>query len=267
MLKLSLALTLTLLLVHSVGEHRSFTRKQPDTQLNELTGPVQTVRIETASFSNATGEWVEIDRMLSGVQSFDPNGNLSDSYWYRSGGTYKRELFNDPGANGQYIEQLIYNAYDGHPHFMERWVHHYDSVGNRIEQDHYYTSGKLGARWLYSYGEGGKEVESAFCNPDGSIISRDIHKYDSAGRLLETAKYKADGYFECRWEYSYDEDGRLVRDDFYDHENKLFGRDVYTYKFDSAGNWTKQIMARWLWYYKATEPEPSSVTYRFITYY
>jgi hypothetical protein len=267
MFKLVLALSVSLLLVHPVGEHWAFTRKQPDTHLNELSGSVKSVRIEVSSFSKASDEWVEIDRMLSGVQNYDPNGNLLESYWYRPSGTYKRELFLNPGANGKLIEELVYDAYDGQPHFIERWVHHYDSVGNRIEQDHYYASGKLGARWLYTYGEAGKEVESTFCNPEGSIISRDFYTHDSAGRLVEQATYKADGSFENRWEYGYDKGGRLVRCDFYDHENKLFGRDVFSYEFDSAGNWTKQIMARWLWYYKTAKPEPSGVTYRFISYY
>jgi hypothetical protein len=66
--------------------------------------------------------------------------------------------------------------------------------------------------------------------------------------------------------YKLDENGHPLELEYYDAD-KLFRKMVYTYEYDSQGNWIKQLITKWEYKSGAPESGPDVIYYRTVSYY
>ncbi len=251
-----------------------------------LTGPVRTVRTETAYFSNRAGPWVEGPRNLSSIAHYDTGGNQTEELRYRPGGTLSEKLIFTYDANGNRTK-IVVESPDGSPSTTS---HTYDARGNLIR-----TAFPTGGTAAYSYDEDGNQVQDAYYAADSSLLSRSVYRYDRAGNRIEATHYGSQpsrGYVS-RTVFSYDAAGRLAGETSYgeggaftgqtasaydtrgnktewsvfDHARRLKAKHTYRYEYDARGNWIVQRVTVLEALTEGTSEKPTAVIYRTITYH
>ena len=103
---------------------------------------------------------------------------------------------------------------------------------------------------------------------EGSRELFEATTYDLQGKRIDNSYYLIrDSLATGEEEYRYDEKGNIAEMTVRDRQHSIVSREVYTYEFDSVGNWTK--MNTFLVVFEAGRMsyEPAEVTYRNITYY
>jgi antitoxin component YwqK of YwqJK toxin-antitoxin module len=246
-------------------------------------GPIQSARIEDATFSRVDGVLVEGPRQLSSVSTYTPDGKREEQESYAPDGTLRN-----------------------------RYVHVYDDAGNEIEMAWFDGKGDLRIRVITRPAAG----ERLTYNGDGSLRERSVAIKGADGTLAETRLYDGNGALKERsvntkeggvstWstyrpdgslkkstrhtpnyggshhseEKNYAPDGTVVRrrvsdvdaaaGDLRAVEEKRGvvrqDRTRETREYDSRGNLSKVV--NYVWNESAGEFEPSAVSYCTITYY
>jgi protein TonB len=109
--------------------------------------------------------------------------------------------------------------------------------------------------------KGGKLVEAARAALETSA-------YDIKGNKTENAYFPIAGATLTGKEvYKYDDKGNIVEMTLHDESGTLLSKEIYTYEFDSFGNWTKMTTSVAVIEGGKVSFEPTEVTYRTITYY
>lgn len=109
--------------------------------------------------------------------------------------------------------------------------------------------------------KGGKLVE-------GPRAALETAAYDIKGSKTENAYFPVSGSALTGKEvYKYDEKGNIMEMTLHDASGTLLSKEVYTYEFDSFGNWTKMTTSVAVIEGGKLSFEPTEVTYRTITYY
>jgi antitoxin component YwqK of YwqJK toxin-antitoxin module len=201
---------------------------------------------------------------------------------------------------GKLTAEVSYNS-DGS--LSRKTVHTHDSQGRKQETSSYEPTGSLSSKTTYTYDDEGKLIEEVSYNSFGLLHTR-LFTYDDKGNLTEEEVYGPGGDFKYRSEHTYDDQGRRMATTNYDTRDPALGiektvetydangnilelttyytekvgdeedrpipppaKRVYTYEFDTHGNWIKQTQT--LCTAETGKPvcEPSMVTYRTITYY
>jgi len=266
-----------------------------DQEEEGLIGPVRTVQIETARFSNQSGRWVEGSRELSASITYDVRGNKTEIkgnvgktiYSYDTQGKRTEEVLYGPDGilsgrttytyddKGKLREAISDNPNDSS---FRKTLYTYDAQDRLIEQISCDTVGCFD-KVTHTYDSQGNLTEETFYYPDGSSIkSRLVHTYDEQGRRIKTidsdAHDPALGLDQVVT--TYDDKGNMLETTtsythkISDEEDRPIpppAKTVYTYKFDAHGNWVKQTSS--LCASESGKPvcEPSIATYRTITYY
>jgi TonB family protein len=109
--------------------------------------------------------------------------------------------------------------------------------------------------------KGGKAVESA-------RAALETAAYDIKGSKIENAYFPIAGATLTGKEvYKYDDKGNIIEMTLHDEAGTLLSKEVYTYEFDSFGNWTKMTTSVAVIEGGKINFEPTEITYRTITYY
>ena len=109
--------------------------------------------------------------------------------------------------------------------------------------------------------KGGKVVE-------GPRAALETAAYDIKGGKTENAYFPVSGAALTGKEvYKYDDKGNIIEMTLHDESGALLSKEVYTYEFDSFGNWTKMTTSVAVIEGGKVNFEPTEVTYRTITYY
>jgi TonB family protein len=109
--------------------------------------------------------------------------------------------------------------------------------------------------------KGGKLVE-------GARAALETASYDIKGGKTENAYFPVSGATLTGKEvYKYDDKGNIMEMTLQDEGGTLLSKEVYTYEFDSFGNWTKMTTSVAVIEGGKINFEPTEVTYRTITYY
>ena len=109
--------------------------------------------------------------------------------------------------------------------------------------------------------KGGKMVE-------GQRAVMETVAYDIKGNKTENAYFPVAGAALTGKEvYKYDDKGNIVEMTLLNADGSLLSKEVYTYEFDSFGNWTKMTASVALIEGGKLSYEPTEVTYRMISYY
>ena len=92
--------------------------------------------------------------------------------------------------------------------------------------------------------------------------------YNEKGQWIKKSMFRADGAPDGIAEFSYDERGNLAKETRYADDGKYSYADMFTYKYDSRGNWyERQETSNWI-DKDSGKPtsEPRMMTYRVVTY-
>ena len=270
---------------------------ETDLQKDNLIGPAQTVRTETAQFSNQSGQWVEGPLEPSASVIYDTRGNRTEVI----GNVFVGKTLHIHDAQGDLTETLDYSP-DGA--LSEKMVYAYDNKKNLRKTVSYSPDGVSLRTTLYTYSASGQLIEQISCDDIG-CFDRKACTYDIQGNLIEESFYSPDGSgIKLRLVHTYNEQGRRTQTESYDPHDAGLGIEktvetydangnslelttyytekvgdeegkpipppnkwIYTYEWDAHGNWIKQT--RILCTSETGSPvcEPSMVTYRTITYY
>ena len=92
--------------------------------------------------------------------------------------------------------------------------------------------------------------------------------YDQKGNRVDNAYFlAAGGSLTGKEVYKYDERGNIVEMTLHNDDGTLLAKEVYTYEFDSVGNWVKMTTSVAMMEGGKVTFEPSEVTYRMISYF
>jgi len=231
-------------------------QERSDRARDDLIGPVKSVLLETILIECQSGKLVEVHR-LDPIEEYDANGTLK--------GNRNRFIIDDPISRmfvypfDERIPVIVKPTYweDGVPPgwkygaLIYTDVYTYDNQARRSESVHYGPTGTFGGRLIVTFDEHGRIAETKMYNDNGELADWNIITRDSRGNVLESASYK--------------EDGTLV--EVQNGGNSYLNRFVFTYEFDSIGNWISQETSKPV--LKDGQPvlEPFVVRHRTITYY
>ena len=117
-------------------------------------------------------------------------------------------------------------------------------------------------------------TESARLSPkSGKLIEGprelcELTTYDRQGKRVDNSYYLVSNYSQVgQEEYAYDDKGNISEMTVRDNSNNILSKEVYTYEYDSVGNWTKRITSTAVFEGGKVRQQPMEVTYRNITYY
>lgn len=182
--------------------------------------------------------------------------------------------------------------------FGRTYVLAYDSKGRLVKEDLYFTEGaKVSFPIKYLYNNGGRLSEEHKLKDDGTpervsrftyepdkrtiIITTTFYRdgradkpdktvltYNAKGQWVRQAFYLSDGSSLGAREFSYNENGDIAKTSEYNKDGKYVYADVFTYKYDSHGNWyEKRDMLTNVIEGKVVERPDWEVTYRVLTYF
>ena len=258
----------------------------------DVVGPVRSFRQETASLTVVGGEAVEGPRVLIQTATYDNRGKITEQVMNNPNGTLKwKASWNERSthdARGREIERVSCNTSG---EVTSRTVFVSNNNGSLSESVTYGAAGEITFHDTFEYDENGKKIRADYLNPDGSTRAYDVFAYDSRGYLSEVThsgntlqhrdSYKYDdrgnatewsindksGKRGLKVSWAYGDDSRGMPTEFlrYDSSDKVLSKEVYTYEFDSHGNWIKSKTRREVFVGKAPVIE-TEVTYRTITY-
>lgn len=262
--RLFTVLTLTLLLSNSAGA-----QKKPDREKENLFGVVRSVRSQMTDFIDEKLQEKGRTKQLD-VVTYDTKGNEVERTIYNDYGFLVGKEARTHDAKGNLIESILSDPKGA---VMERRVYTYnndkltqivssDGKGNvglkqansygdsgRLREETYYDPKKAVGKTVYKYDEKGNVSEVAFYLANGSKAVAPIgpclgahrvtYSYDEKGKPIKVIAYEPDGEVKKSWQYSYNPKGQIAED----IRESVWSRTkfVYTYEYDSHGNWIKQI--------------------------
>ena len=258
-----------------------------------LVGAVRTVQTERVLFVNPPGEpntWIEDERILTAIAQYGTNGRLTERTEYAPDGAVMvravrqynqanklstEHLYNSQGAlwrktshtydEADRLTQAVSTDVDGDLWFRD--VYTYAEDGRPTHIDHHDPDGTFLHRASFSYDWEGRVAKRSLSDADGSQISSNTYVYDANGRIQSVITHGRSGALTSRWVYAYDEHGN-EREWVESNADSLVQRkEVYTYEYDTQGNWVKQVTAEWVPDAAAGYLEPAEAIYRTISYY
>lgn len=268
-----------------------------DLDLENLKGKVASVIEECRPLVLKFGIWVVSNEPYDHVwesykksTSYNELGNISEHINYNDDGTMCWSDIYNYSEQGLLID---WSEYSSNGSLNRKTVRTYDSNGNLIEADCYNGEGDLLEHYAYT-GDIKDIRKITTYSSDGTMEGLITEKYNIKGNIEEKILYNANGSFGAKWTYSYDTLGHLIEDtDYYKNQftiswghfytydelgNRIgsaqygddripYSNSIYTYEYDSLGNWVKCIESEQVVKFGKTYFEPQRQTTRIITYH
>lgn len=175
-----------------------------DLQEDSLIGPVRTVQIQTAQFSNQAGQWVEGPRELSASITYDVRGNKTEAI----GSAFVGKTLYAYNARGDLTETLSYSPDSS---LSERTVYTYDAKGNLMETVSYAPDGSFHRKTVYTHSAQGQLTEQITCDAAG-CFDKVTYTYDPYGNLVEERFcYPDSAAIKLHSMHTYDAQGRRIQ--------------------------------------------------------
>lgn len=254
-----------------------------------MTGAVSTVRIEVAKLSEKGDKDEAGQRVLTRMVKYHEDGNKIEEVTYKPDGSIsKRAVFflDDNGektgeaeytsdgsllrkltylddSKGQRVEDSSYGS-EGTPQPL-KGIYDYDDKGNRTGLAIHKPDGSAVSNLDSTYDDNGRLIESLFRTGEGALIAKSVITYSPRGDQVEAATYNAAGVLIGKIVFSFDDKGNQIGVAQYEADGTLQSKTSYDRDFDSQGNWIKETVSSWS--VESAKFEPTSVTYRTITYY
>ena len=132
--------------------------------------------------------------------------------------------FNDSTKN---LEKRVYN----NPFNKLKWVYHFDSAGNIVEETNYNSNGEFNYRYVIKYTEFGKIAELTEYSGSGAMYEKWIYLYNLKHQNIEVMQFDAAGELYLKFLNKYDEMGNRKEVYTLDKNDKELERTVSIYQF------------------------------------
>ena len=148
----------------------------------------------------------------------------------------------------------------------------YDDNGRLKEQTTLNGDGTPFLKAVFSY-EPEKRTVTAMTTSyvEGRVIPpfKAVLIYNEKGQWVKKSMFRSDGSPDGIAEFSYDERGNLAKETRYDDDGKYIYAHMFTYKYDSKGNWYERLDTYTQIDKNSGKPtsEPWMMMYRVITYF
>jgi hypothetical protein len=250
-MKLSLLVFLNAALCLSV-----FAQQKTDKDLDDLRGPIRTVRTTVTYEIKEAGKTVKKDVVSERSETYDRQGNLierSDGGQLSTG----KSLFSRD-AQGRRVEKMTPdppNPNDPPPPKLP---------GGQVRDDAFLTFDTT-----YQYDPEKRRLEATTHRRNGQLLQIDTYLFDEKGWLVEHARKNrpedVDGA-QFRFVYKRDAQGAVIESTSYTVDGKISSRELYQdIVVDKHGNWTRRTLTMLDANGKADNVLRTSV--RVITYY
>jgi hypothetical protein len=227
-----------------------------DRELDGLMGPVKSTHVVTVSQECAFGQFVEQGRSVSDEQ-YEVSGRLV--------GNRNRFEHSDP------ISRMLYYPFEEGVARIEKPVYWEGGIPT------FWKHGALIYTDVYTCDNQNRRSEHLLYSFDGVVQSRSIVIFDVNGRLAETKTYDPVDVLSDWTKTKYDERGNEIESDYFKEDGTLvevqrtgcsyLNKFVYTYEFDSMGNWVEQVISMPVRNDSQFVLVPYIFKYRTISYY
>ena len=197
------------------------------------------------------------------VFTYHPQEHFSEQIVYSEDGSINHKVIHIVDGSGNETGFVVY-APDGTLNYVQVFI--YDFDGNKSEMIAYHSDGKVFSRSIEVRDGHGYLIERTRYRPDGSVDSKYTYEqlYDQSGNRVQSAVHMPDGSQE---NVMFDKAGNPTTSVSYDASGQLSEREIDTYEFDLAGNWTKRKSETWVNESGKLVLRNSRVTFRTIGYF
>ncbi|GIJ97672.1 hypothetical protein CAPN001_22410 [Capnocytophaga stomatis] len=115
----------------------------------------------------------------------------------------------------------------------------YEAKVQKEEVLGYDASGKLTGKQVASYDEKGNKINELSLTADGAFLLRQEIVYDAKSNVSEKRFEDKEGK-KVLLKYVYDDKNNIIEENYYGEGNQLYGQKIFSYKYDSKGNWTQR---------------------------
>ena len=283
---------------------QAFAQRRGHPHIDELVGPVRSLREWDAIVSRRAGTYSERGRKLSSSEAHDRARRLLSYTFYSDAG---RILYGDKHTydlQGRlaetrtvhsefvYLPDLQIHVYDERGKLIEvkgfnsggtqlgGHLYRYDLAGDMIEERNY----AIGKNEVYPnthlvrhvYDANGHETSrEQYVYDDGGIrpnefgmgYQKEVFQNDKEGRPVVVRYFKSDNSPVRTKKIKYDRRGNTVDEIETSFDSRLLRKVSWSYVFDHHGNWIKQTRREWTAESVGSVYGPSEVSYRSIRYY
>ncbi|HKO96611.1 MAG TPA: hypothetical protein VJU86_06455 [Pyrinomonadaceae bacterium] len=204
-----------------------------DRALDGLAGPVKSTQTENVLMECVSGEFVEDERSTSS-EKYDLSGRVI--------GNRNRFSRSDP------ISRMLYYPFEEGVTRIEKNVLWENGIPS------FWKHGALIYTDVYTYDNKSRLAQHVNYRADGTVQSRSIVIFNEQGEIAETKRYNADGALSGWNKIEYDARGNEVESVYFKEDGSLVDvsqrgcsylhRFVFSYEFDSAGNWIRQVISK-----------------------
>lgn len=107
----------------------------------------------------------------------------------------------------------------------------------------YDANGKFSGKQVATYDKKGNKISEISLDEKENFLLKMESTYDAKSNLLEKS-FEDKESKKVRLKYVYDKHNNVVEENYYGEGNQLYGQKIFSYKYDSKGNWierTEQI--------------------------
>lgn len=205
-------IALAFLVAASIASADGNAAPQTDRQIDDLSGPVKSLRFETLVFDTYTGK-MDTERMPQAEEWYDENGDLIEEKSYTSDFIDDRR----PQRIDAQTRLLKSNMGDQRQHRV------FDSSGRLIEEkDTAATTGTQIVSWTrFKYDGHGRSIEDDNIT-DGKVDGFTLIKRDSRGNIVQMEFHLIGRHppFPCDWyeDYKFDRHGNWIERRVYEFD-------------------------------------------------
>lgn len=219
--------------------------EQTDAVKMGLRGHVKTLQVSRAVYEDRNGQWVRKTAALQSKVEFKETGYKTEEWFY---GDYSRRNTYAYDDTGRMVAFEEYRS----GRLVSSWEMSFGPDGSSFSQFNYKDDGSIGSKILRRFDTAGEKLSDIHYDDKGITVQRwerdrtttgtvitysprwggyESTRFDSRGRMTEMRKGRGDNL--QKWTYTYDAADLLTEASYTD---KTVSPDVYTFRYDSAGN-------------------------------
>lgn len=203
--------------------------------VDDIAGPVKSVRIEESWYTDKDGERIPDKRRLFSTCEFTPERILKERLFFETdekpGDRWIREI----DDNGRIVLEA---KFKGDNRLIAKSEYRYGDDGKCLQTLKYLFNGALGKDLRHRYDENGRLSESQEFQKD-VLKRKTVFTYDERGNRTSYSNFTPDEKLEVREEFVYNEKGNLVQSSLFNQDIELMA--IMTNLFDEKGRQTETL--------------------------
>ena len=183
------------------------------------------------------------------LANYKPDGTLEWRYTSEYDKENKLAFEKTYNSDDSLILKAVYHYQDGNisrgycykaeDNLFEHWIYFYNERKNLIKQVGYKDT-SIFTTWRFSYDEQDRLISKTIYNPNDSLVFTWTCRFEISGERYEEQDHQPFG----KQVNKFNSDGLCTESTLYFGEKSIGSEDIFTYKYDSKGNWTECLSYR-----------------------